>query len=120
VLPSVNVPFARKLVLVFAAIDALGGATAIDTSAAGATVSSVFPVTFEYVAETVAVPCAFAAASPGAEIFAAVVSELIHAAAVVRSFVLPSLNCPVAWNCCASPAATEGLLGLICMDIRFT
>lgn len=99
VLLSVNVPVALKLAVVFVAMDAVGGATAMDTIAAGATVSKVVPVTFPNAADTVVGPCVLVEARPAAEMLAAVVFELLHVAEAVKSFVLPSLYLPVALNC---------------------
>lgn len=99
VLLSVNVPVALKLVVVFAAMDAIGGATAMETNAAGATVSKVVPVTFPNAADTVVEPCVLVQPSPAADMLAATVFELLHVAEAVKSFVLPSLYLPVALNC---------------------
>lgn len=96
VLPSVKVPVALKTVVVFAAMDAVGGTTARDTRFDRAMVSSVVPVTFPNVAETVEVPCVLVEASPVAETLAAAWLELLQVAEAVRSLLLPSLYLPVA------------------------
>ena len=113
VLPSVNVPVALKVVVVSAAIDAVDGTTAIVTKFGGATVNVVALLTPSKLAETVEVPCPTVVASPEGETVAAAALELFHTTNAVKSLALPSLYLPVAWNCCANPADTEGLLGLI-------
>jgi len=43
-------------------------------------------------------------------------SDELHRTVLVRSWVLPSLNVPVAVNCCCEPSAMLGLAGETCME----
>jgi len=48
---------------------------------------------------------------------ASVVSELLHAALLVKSAVLPSLKVPFAANCTLAPIVTEGTAGVTWMAV---
>ena len=93
-----------------------GGVTAIDTNTAAVTVRTVEPVTVPEVALTVAVPIPALFARPALSIVAVEVMSDDHATVAVRSWVLPSVNLPVAVNCCLVPSAIEGLGGVNAID----
>ncbi len=56
--------------------------------------------------------------NPLAEMVATEGTEELQLTEVVRSCVVPSLNVPVAVNCCVVPAASNGFCGLTCREIR--
>jgi hypothetical protein len=90
---------------------AVGGITAIETSAF-ATVSVVEPITPLKDAVIVDIPPVTAVARPPVVIVATEVLEESQLAVEVRFLVVPSLNDPVAVNCCVAPGAMEGLAGV--------
>src|ERR1700691_6712481 len=99
---------------------AVGGVIAIDTSAAVVTVSWVEALTVPEVAVTLAEPTPTLCARPtvlGVLLIVAVetVSE-DHVAVLVRFCVLPSVNVPVAVNCCVVPSAIDGAAGVTAME----
>ena len=97
---------------------ALDGLTMIDDRVAAATVKTVEPVTVTKVALTVADPVPTPVATPVLfTLTAAIVSEA-QVTVELRSCVLPSLNVPVAINCCVVPNATEGFAGVTAIDCR--
>jgi len=114
--PSVNVPVAASCAVKPTGMEAVAGDTASDTSAAAVTVRLALPLTPESVAVIVADPAALVVAIPDADIVAAAVFDELQLAAPVRSFVEPSLYCPVAVNCCVSPLAMEGAAGVTAID----
>jgi hypothetical protein len=116
VVPSVNVPVAVNCCVVPIAIVAVGGLSAIDTSAAPVTVSPVDPLTVPEVALTVAVPLPTLCPSPVLLIVAVVGVSEDHVAVAVRSCMLPSVYVPVAVNCCVVPIAIVGVAGLSAID----
>ncbi len=85
--PSVYVPVAVNCSVSPLATLGLAGVTAIETSAAGRTVSVVLPVTPLDVAEMVVVPAARVVARPPAAIVAVTVSVDAQVAVAVRSCV---------------------------------
>ena len=98
------------------AIEGLAGVTAIDTRVAGVTVSVVLPVMLLEAAWIVVVPAPTAVAKPAALIVATVTTEELHVAVLLRFCVVPSLNVPVAVNCCVPPFATDGFAGVMAID----
>jgi hypothetical protein len=93
---------------------------AIETSAAAVTVSFVDPLTVPEVAVMLAEPTPTLCASPavlGVLLIVAVetVSE-DHVAVLVRFCVLPSVNVPVAVNCCIVPNAIDGVAGVTAIE----
>src|SRR5207245_10319230 len=98
-------------------IEGFAGVTAIDTSAAGVTVSSVEPVMLPLVAEIVEVPAPTVVASPVLLMVATVAVPEAHTA-LASTCVELSLNVPVAVNCCVSPLATEGFAAVTAIDTR--
>ncbi len=113
---SVNVPVAVNCCVVPSGIEGMAGVIAIDTSAAGVTVSDVDPVTEPEAAEIVVEPIATLVALPPAEIVATPVFEELHVEVEVRSCVLPSVNVPVAVNAWPVPSAIEGFAGVTAME----
>jgi hypothetical protein len=82
------------------------------------TVSEVEPLMFSYWALISVVPALRAVASPALLIRAMVELEDVHCTCNVRSSVLPSLNAPVAVNCCEPPVPTVEIAGVTVMDTR--
>jgi hypothetical protein len=97
--PSVYVPVAVNCCVSPLATLGVAGVTAMETSAAGCTVSVVLPVTVPDVAEIVVVPTATVAARPPAAMVAVAVLEEAQLAVAVRSCVVLSVYVPVAVNC---------------------
>ncbi len=94
----------------------MAGVIAMDTSCAGETVRVVDPVTEPDVADIVVSPTAALVATPAAEIEATAPADELQVTAEVRSWVLPSLNVPVAMNCWVVPRAIELFAGVIAID----
>ena len=100
----------------FKGVAALDGLTMIDDRVAAAMVKTVDPVTVAQVALTVADPVPTPVASP---VLLTLTVEMVSEAQVaveLRSCVLPSLNVPVAMNCCVVPKAIEGFAGVTAID----
>jgi hypothetical protein len=115
-LPSANVPVAENCSVVPSATLADDGDTVIETSADAVTASEVEPLTLPDVALMLVVPTATVVARP--EVFTVATAEESddQVAVLVKSCVLPSLNVPVAVNCCVPPSASEGLGGFTAID----
>ena len=90
----------------------------MDCKVAAVTVRVVDPTTLREVALIVVVPIRKAFASPRALMVAVVVLDETHTAVLVRFCVVPSLNVPVAVNCCVRPAGTLGFAGVTAIDCR--
>src|ERR1700690_2098596 len=116
--PSLNVPSAVNCCVAPLAIDTLVGVPAIDCSTA------VVPVTVEgrlstppSVAAICAVPGPWPVANPVFGPMATTPALLVvHATSLVTSCVPPSLNVPVAVNCCVPPAASVASAGVTAID----
>jgi len=115
--PSVYVPTAVNCCGSPAATTGFAGVTAIETTAAGNTVSVVLPVMVPEVAEMVGVPAAWVVARPPVAIVAAATLLDAQVAVAVRFCVEPSVYVPVAVNASVSPAATLGFAGVTAMDV---
>jgi hypothetical protein len=63
-------------------------------------------------------PAAKALANPVALIDATMPFEELQVTELVRSWDDPSLNLPLAVNCCVAPTGIEGLLGLTVIELR--
>ena len=117
---SVNVPIAVNCCVVPSAIEGAAGVTAIDTNAAGATVSEAVPLTAPDVAIIVTVPCATVLASPFVGTESPIVATLpvpaLQCTVAVRSGVVPSVNVPVAVNCCMVPSGIVVVSGFTAID----
>jgi len=98
-LPSVYVPIALNCSVVPSAIELFAGVTAIDTSAAAATLNPVEPVMPPEAALIVVFPIPTVLAIPPLLIVATVTADDVHVAVLVRSWVVPSVSVPVAVNC---------------------
>jgi hypothetical protein len=112
---SLNVPVAVNCCVAPLGIDGFAGVTAIDTSVAGVTVSSVAPVMLPLVAEIVEVPAPTAVASPVALMVATPGVAEAHTA-LLSTCVELSLNVPVAVNCCVAPLLIDGFAGVTAID----
>jgi hypothetical protein len=112
---SLNVPVAVNCCVAPLVIEGFAGVTAIDTSVAGFTVSSVEPLMLPLVAEIVEVPAPTAVAKPVTLIVATVPVPDAHTA-LVSTCVELSLNVPVAVNCCVAPLVIEGIAGVTAID----
>jgi hypothetical protein len=95
-----------------AAIDAEGGVMLIDCKMAGLTVSVVTPVSVATCAVITEAPTLLPVARPLALIVATLVLLEVNVAPGVRSCVEPSEYVPVAVNCCVTPFAMIGLVGV--------
>jgi hypothetical protein len=98
------------------AIDGFAGVTAIDCSVAAVTVRTVEPLMDEDVAVIVEVPTPAPLARPAALMVAVVVVPEDQVTLDVRFCVVPSLNVPVAVNCCVAPLAIDGFAGVTAID----
>ena len=117
VVPSVNVPVAVNCCVSPLATRRVAGVTAIDASTAAVTVSVVVPLTLPEVAVIVVEPVASAEARPVMQIVATATFDEVQATVPVRFWVVPSVNVPVAVNCCVRPLAMDGLPGVTAIDV---
>ena len=92
------------------------GVIAIETSDAAVMVRTVEPVTDLEVALMVAVPVAMLVARPVLLTVAVEVAFELHVAVEVRFCELPSVNVPVAVNCCVVPSEIDGLAGVTAIE----
>jgi hypothetical protein len=97
-------------------IVAPGGLIVIETSAAAVTVRTVELLMLPEVAVIVAVPMPTLLASPALLIVAVVSVSDDQLAVLVRFWVLPSVNVPVAVNCWLVPSASEAVAGVMASD----
>src|SRR5277367_5122416 len=116
VVPSLNVPVAVNCCVAPFVIDGFAGVTAIDCSVAAVTVNVVDPTIDDDVAVIVELPTPAPVAKPPAVIVATVVFAELQVAVPVRFCVVPSLNVPVAVNCCVAPLVIEGFAGVTAID----
>jgi hypothetical protein len=116
VLPSLNVPVAVNCWVAPLVIEGFAGVTAIDCSVAAVTVSNVDPAIDDDVAVMVEVPTPAPVASPDALIVAVAVVPEDQVTVDVRFCVEPSLNVPVAVNCCVAPLVIDGFAGVTAID----
>src|SRR5262249_25500177 len=113
---SVKVPVAVNCSVSPLGTDGFAGVTAMETSAAGVTVSTVEPLIFPIVAVILNVPIDAAVARPAALIGAVACGgefcgREVQVTWSLTSSVEPSVNVPVAVNAWVSPFGTLGLLG---------
>jgi hypothetical protein len=116
VVPSLKVPVAVNCCVAPLAIEGFAGVTAIDCSVAAVTVSKVDPLIEDDVAVIVELPTPAPVARPAALIVAVVVVPDDQVTLDVRFCVEPSLNVPVAVNCCVAPLAIDGFAGVTAID----
>jgi hypothetical protein len=98
------------------AIEGFAGVTAIDCNVAAVTVSKVEPLMDDDVAVIVEVPTPAPVARPAALIVAVEVVPEDQVTVDVRFCVVPSLNVPVAVNCCVAPLVIDGFAGVTAID----
>ena len=118
VVPSVKVPVAVNCCVVPRGMVAVCGLIAMDTRAAGVTVSSVELLIPPEFAVMLAVPMPALCASPLLLMVAAEAVSEDQVAVLVRSCVLPSVNDPIAVNCCIVPSAMDGAVGVTAMETK--
>ncbi len=118
VLPSVKVPVAVNCWVLPAGMEALAGATVMETSVPAVTARVAEPMTEADAAEMVVAPGVLPEARPLVLMAATLGANELQDTEAVRSWVLPSLNLPVAVNCCVVPAAIEGFAGVTEIDIN--
>lgn len=101
------------------AIEGVAGETAIETRVAAVTVIVVDPLTEPEVAVIVVLPCATVVARPAVELIVATAGVFeLHCTVTVMFCVLPSLNVPVAVNCCIEPTGSVGIAGVTVIETR--
>src|SRR6202041_2628092 len=88
----------------------------IDCNVAAVTVSTVEPEIAPEDALMVDVPTPAPVATPVALIVAMDVAPEAHVTLEVRFWVVPSLNVPVAVNCCVAPLVIDGFAGVTAID----
>jgi hypothetical protein len=113
VLPSVKLPVAVNCFVVPNGISGIAGVTAIETSAAGLTLSVVVPETVPAVALTPVLPTATLLATPCPLTVAMAEFAVSQATAVVKSKVPPSLYVPVALSGSVVPRAKPAFAGVM-------
>jgi hypothetical protein len=118
ILPSVYVPVAVNCWIVPGAIEGVDGVMATEASAAPVTVNVVDPLTEPELAEIVALPCATLAANPALLVVAVAGVFDDQVAVLVRFWVLPSVNVPVAVNCCVAPNGSVGIAGVTTIETK--
>lgn len=99
VLPSVKVPVAASCIVVPSGMVGIAGVTAIDTNAAGVTVTVDEPAIPAVVAVIRVCPVEALAANPLVLTVATEVNEELQVTEFVKSRVLPSAKVPIAANC---------------------
>lgn len=117
-LPSLKVPVATNCTVPFLAMDAVPALKPIDCSVAVVPVRIAAGLAMlAIVAVICVVPAPWPTAVPVPEpIVATAVLEEAQVTSLVMSCVVPSLNVPMAVNCCVPPGATEVAAGEIAMD----
>jgi hypothetical protein len=112
-----KVPVAVYAWVLPAAINAVAGVTAIDTSTGGVMVSVAPGEVMPFCAAViVVVPVATPVARPEMLIVAAGVFEEVHVTLFVKFWVVWLLNVPVAAYACVLPAAMDAVNGVTAMD----
>src|ERR1700727_1929797 len=115
-LPSLYVPVAENCCVVPATIEGFVGAIAIDCNVAAVTVRTVEPEIDDDVAVIVELPTPAPTASPDELIVAVVGVPEVQITLDVKFCVVPSLNVPVAVNCCVAPLVIDGFAGVTAID----
>ena len=116
VLPSVKVPIAVSFNEVCTAIRGLVGKIAIETSFTFETVRAVEPLTESSTAVMVLVPAARLVANPLLLMVVTLGFEELHRTDAVMSWVVLSLNVPIAVNCFVLPMGIVELLGVTAIE----
>jgi hypothetical protein len=117
-LPSLNSPVATKDWETPIAIDAWSGERTIEVSVGALTVTVVEPAIDPRVAVTVTLPAATAVATPVLSTAATDKSDDDQVTCAVTSCELPSLQVPVALNCCVSLATSEVFDGVTAIEVN--
>ena len=117
-LESLKVPVAVYCCVAPLRIEVLAGVTANDTSTGGVTVSPVEPLTVPSVAVMVVPPVAAPFATPLLLIAATAVVLELHVTELLTSWLVPSLNVPVAVYCCVVPFAIDTFAGVTAMELN--
>lgn len=94
------------------------GVTDIEVKVAAVTVRVAEPLIAAEVAVMVADPWVTLVASPPLLTVATGVADEVHAAVLVKFWVVPLLYVPVAVNCSVYPAATEAVVGLTEIEVN--
>ena len=117
-LPSAYLPVAENCWVVLTGIELAAGATVIDSkfAAAAVTLSVAVPFIVPDCAVMVTTPATRAFASPVLLIEATLASEVDQVKEVVKAWLLPSENWPVAINCWLAPGITEATPGDTCKE----
>ena len=97
-------------------MEGLAGVTAIETNAGAVTVSTVEPLIALDFAWIVELPCVMLVAKPKLFMVATPAAEEFQVTVLERFCILPSVNAPVAVNCCALPSGMEGLVGVTAIE----
>jgi len=118
VLPSVKVPVAVNCCVVPGGSVGIAGVTAMDTNAAGVTVTVVEPLICPDLAVILVLPKAAPLAIPWAFTGAVPEFPLVQVADAVKSNVLPSVYVPVAMSCCVVPRAKDGFTGVTAIETK--
>lgn len=116
---SVNDPVAVNCCAVPTVIMGVAGVTAIEANTAEVTVRVVVPLTAPAAAVIVAVPVLREVTKPLELTLAIEAFEDDQVTLPVTSWVVPSLNDPVAVSCWVLPAAIEGAAGVTEINSRF-
>ena len=118
VLPSLNVPTAVNCCVVLRAIEGLTGFTTNDARLAAFTVREVLPLIAPEVAEIVTVPSLRPVVKPLTVMDAMLLLVDAHVTVPVMSWVVASLNVPVAVNCCCTPSGIDIPAGVTAIETR--
>jgi hypothetical protein len=100
VAPSVNIPMALNGCSRPSGIDELAGETKIEIRTRGVTVRPAEPLTVPTAAPIVVEPCPKLSAKPEPVTVATDNEEEVQTAELLKSWVVPSVNVPMALNCC--------------------
>jgi hypothetical protein len=117
-LPSVNVPTAVNCCCIPNGIEVADGVTAMETRAAGVTVTAAEPEIPPNVAEIFALPMPVLLPSPTLSTVATAGASEAQVLDAVKSWVVLSVKVPVAVNCCLVPRANTGLAGVTAIETR--
>jgi hypothetical protein len=97
-------------------MDTFAGSTESETSAGALTVNVVVALIEPTLARMTVLPGVMLVARPAGSMEAIAGAEEFHVAEVVRFWVLPSVNVPVAVNCCPAPSGTDGFAGVSAIE----
>jgi hypothetical protein len=118
VVPSEYVPVATKVFVRPIGVEAVAGVTAIELNVAAVTVKVAEPDLPPDVAVIVATPTDTPVAMPGDTTVATGRLLEVHAAILLRSTVVPSVNVPVATKRCVRPIGIEAVNGVTLIELN--